>query len=69
MEWIADESKAGGAQTLPQVCCVQGTRIKSDTKQVSAMSWGRRRGYHFSFGMAHSTGPSQQQSSSGVAVG
>eukprot|EP00959_Pyramimonas_sp_CCMP1952_P051987 1086858-Pyramimonas_sp.AAC.1 len=40
MEWMADESKAGGAQSLPQVCCLQETRIKSDTKQVSAMSWG-----------------------------
>eukprot|EP00959_Pyramimonas_sp_CCMP1952_P420799 8814903-Pyramimonas_sp.AAC.1 len=69
MEWTADESKAGGAQLLPQVCCIQETRIKSATKQVSAMSWGRRHGYHFSFGMAHSTGPSRQQSSSGVAVG
>eukprot|EP00959_Pyramimonas_sp_CCMP1952_P110159 2304867-Pyramimonas_sp.AAC.1 len=69
MEWIADESKAGGAQFLPQVCCLQETRIKRDAKQVSPMSWGRRHGYHFSFGMAHSTGPSQQQSSSGAAVG
>eukprot|EP00959_Pyramimonas_sp_CCMP1952_P404896 8486003-Pyramimonas_sp.AAC.1 len=65
MEWWADDSKAAGPLPLPLVCCIQETRIKSDTQQVSAMSWGRRHGYLFSFGKARSTGPASQQSSSG----
>eukprot|EP00959_Pyramimonas_sp_CCMP1952_P411122 8615154-Pyramimonas_sp.AAC.1 len=68
MEWWADDGKAAGALSLPHVCCIQETRIKSDTEQVSAMCWVRRHGYFSSFGEARSTGPASQQSCSGVAV-
>eukprot|EP00959_Pyramimonas_sp_CCMP1952_P249858 5223507-Pyramimonas_sp.AAC.1 len=64
MEWSADDSKVARAHPPPQVCCIQKTRIKSDTKQVSATIWGRRHGYLLSLGLAHSAGPAAQQSSS-----
>eukprot|EP00959_Pyramimonas_sp_CCMP1952_P004940 103601-Pyramimonas_sp.AAC.1 len=61
MEWWADDGKAAGALPIPHVCCILETRSKSDTKQVSAMSWGSRHGDLFPFGKARSTGPASQQ--------